>query len=349
MTDAAAPVLAGSPPPLTLDHGVYANLARFVTGDARGHVESFFVKANDPVAPRAIWLRFTCRSPVHHPEAAVAETWAIWFDATGERPKVSAVKQTFPAAGARFARERFSVRISGCLLEDDRTDGVCSNDGHAIGWDLRFTTDRAPFLPLPYEAMYTGPFPRSKTTTPHPASLFSGKVRVDGETVRLVHWPGCQGHNWGRSHAASHAWLQCCAFKDAPGSWFEAIAGRVRVAGFTTPMLTLARLVHDGRTYDFTRLQDLRQEVRADGTRFFYQARRGEVALRAEFDAPLDTFAALGYEDPDGSRPTVANSMLASGRVQVKGPDGKATLVAERTACFERLDRTDALGIKPLL
>src|SRR5205823_5286703 len=63
-----------------------------------GHVESWFVRANDPAASRALWLKMTILAPLHGP--AVAETWFIWFD--GERGATLAHKDTVPIAGASF-------------------------------------------------------------------------------------------------------------------------------------------------------------------------------------------------------------------------------------------------------
>ena len=58
--------------PLLLDQGVKDNLVRWTRGRA-GHVESFFLKANHPSRPLAIWLKFTIFSPKGNPDDAVAE------------------------------------------------------------------------------------------------------------------------------------------------------------------------------------------------------------------------------------------------------------------------------------
>ena len=47
----------------------------------RGHVESFFLKANAPNQPnRAFWLKFTLLIPESPDEQALAEVWAVCFD-----------------------------------------------------------------------------------------------------------------------------------------------------------------------------------------------------------------------------------------------------------------------------
>jgi len=57
-----------------------ANWARYQPGQAAGHYESFFQRANHPTRPMAFWIRYTIFSPQNHPENAVGELWAIYFD-----------------------------------------------------------------------------------------------------------------------------------------------------------------------------------------------------------------------------------------------------------------------------
>ncbi|MDB4933724.1 MAG: hypothetical protein JWP87_696, partial [Labilithrix sp.] len=72
-----------------------------------GHVESWFLKANEPGGRRAIWVKNTvfAREPGKGKRAAVvppmAEAWAIAFDR--ERGHV-ATKTSVPLDAARFAR-----------------------------------------------------------------------------------------------------------------------------------------------------------------------------------------------------------------------------------------------------
>src|SRR5262245_21512279 len=63
----------------------------------RGHVESWFVKANDPAGERALWLKWTIFAPKREPKRAIAEAWAVAFVRKGEHV---AVKSTVPFARA---------------------------------------------------------------------------------------------------------------------------------------------------------------------------------------------------------------------------------------------------------
>ena len=64
----------------------------------RGHVESWFLRANDPKSKRALWLKLTLFAPFEGP--TVAETWFIWFD--GERNQALAHRGTHPLGEAQI-------------------------------------------------------------------------------------------------------------------------------------------------------------------------------------------------------------------------------------------------------
>src|SRR5678816_803493 len=86
-------------------------------GGTPGHVESWFIRANDPKSPRALWLKMTILAPLNGP--AVAETWLVWFD--GVRKQTLAKKETVPFSEASFngsiqvAKCRFDLESSGSL------------------------------------------------------------------------------------------------------------------------------------------------------------------------------------------------------------------------------------------
>jgi len=92
-----------------------SNAVRWQPDDRRGHVESFFVKANAPGEGRAIWLRFTLLAPRALPEAARAEAWAMAFDRRAGAPR--AWKATTPAGAAVIAPEQLGFALPGCELE----------------------------------------------------------------------------------------------------------------------------------------------------------------------------------------------------------------------------------------
>jgi hypothetical protein len=66
---------------------------------ARGHVESYFLRANDPARPRALWLKATILAPLQG--EPVAETWLI---ADGERQRPLPKLHPLPSRAGRRAR-----------------------------------------------------------------------------------------------------------------------------------------------------------------------------------------------------------------------------------------------------
>ena len=122
-----------------------ANWARYQPGQAAGHYESFIQRANHPSRPLAFWIRYTLFSPAGHPEAALGELWAVFFD--GENGRHVVVKQEAPIAGCTFERECFGVQITdedlaqGAHLGPGALQGQASAASHEIAWDLSYTGD----------------------------------------------------------------------------------------------------------------------------------------------------------------------------------------------------------------
>ena len=86
---------------------------RFDPRQGRGHLESYFVKANDPRGERALWLRWTIYASDRSPDRALAEVWGIAFGAKGGHV---AVKSTVPFAEGQFARDGLAIEVDGCAL-----------------------------------------------------------------------------------------------------------------------------------------------------------------------------------------------------------------------------------------
>src|SRR5437762_2749454 len=107
------------------------NLCRH-RADGGGHVESYFLKGNDPDGDVAFWVKYTILEPRGAPERAVAETWAIVFEGPGRHV---AVKDTAPLAQASFGRDRFEVRTPSGALGPGQTTGAVAG---RVRWDLRF-------------------------------------------------------------------------------------------------------------------------------------------------------------------------------------------------------------------
>ena len=87
----------------------------------RGHVEGWFLKANDPLSRRAIWLKWTVWASEKDPRAAVAEVWAVAF---GSRAGHVAAKSGAPFVGSSFDSDGVGVTVDGCTLTSKRRAGA---------------------------------------------------------------------------------------------------------------------------------------------------------------------------------------------------------------------------------
>ncbi len=300
------------------------NLLRFEPGQGRGHVESYFLRANHPSKRLAIWLKATVFQPLAG--APKAELWGIVFD--GERSRVWAHKQSVPYSTAHFGGPGRRLEVAGarfCLDHGGESVGeLAQADGDALAWDLRWRAAGGPLgdplCLLPLRAMVDGPFPRSKLLTPFPLLKVQGSVRVWGEEIEVSDWIGMQGHNWGREHAWEYAWGQC-HFTDGnqdPFCSVEGFSGRIRIAGLVTPLLSGMVVRRGDREYRFDRIFDTwRQRARIDDLSWTLHMRGSGGEAWLEMKADADEMVCLGYQNPDGRLSHCLNSKLARVRLRV--------------------------------
>lgn len=313
------------------------NLPRF--RGAPGHVESYFLRANDPTRPRALWLKATILAPLDGPP--VAETWLIWFE--GDTNRTFACKQTSILVADMFRGTAggADVRIGDWALTladvGAGRGSVRSSDGEA-SFDLRWTRPEfavaAPLAPLPSRALREGPFPRFKFFTPNPWLAFAGTITVptlggaagQRESISLDGWVGMQGHNYGKEHTYEYVWGQCVfpAERGEPEAMVEGTSGRVRIGGRILPRMSLAVVRRGTREYRFDRTFDFwRQEAHVTSTRWTLRLAGPDAEMRLRMDGTARPFACLGYESPDHSMGYCFNSKLAEVLLEVQ-PRGEA-------------------------
>jgi hypothetical protein len=291
------------------------NEVRYRVG-TRGHVESYFLRANHPSQPLAIWLKATILAP--RQGDAVAELWCIVFD--GERHRVWADKVTVPVAEAVFEQ---AIELAGARFVL-RGQGEARGELGDCAFDLSWTRGDGPLgEPLrmfPYDVMYEAPLPKSKLLTPYPLLFFSGTIRCWGESIAVKEWLGMQGHNWGREHAHEYAWGQC-NFVDRDGRptcSVEAFTGRLKLGPVTTPMLSALVVRREGQEYRFDRTFDFwRQHAEIDDMswRLALHGPDGEAQLLMRAD-PRE-MACLLYRNPGGRASYCFNSKLARAELRV--------------------------------
>src|SRR5262245_51807993 len=109
------------------------NATRFDPGSPDGHVESHFLKLNEPGGERALWVKATSLQRLG--ETAVAETWAVAFDRAHGH---AAAKQVVPWASASFSRDALAIRVAEVEIGPMRTRGAVFTADTRIEWDLAF-------------------------------------------------------------------------------------------------------------------------------------------------------------------------------------------------------------------
>ena len=314
-------------------------------GQADGHYESYFVRANHPSRARAFWIRYTIFSPKGRPGDALGELWAIYFDA--ERNHHVAAKQEYRFADCDFSISSFRVRVGKATLRPDRLEGAIVGAQHSLAWDMKFEGASPPLLLLPL-ALYQGGFPAAKSVVSLPLACFNGSLTVDGEKIDIADWTGSQNHNWGSRHTDLYAWGQVAGFDNQPDSFLEVATARLRLGPFWTPPFTPLVLRHRRREYAFTRLG---QAIRAKG-RFGYfswefAGRDRDTEIAATISAPREAFVGLNYYNPPGGIKHCLNSKIARCTLHLKDRRAGTTEMLETNnrAAFEILTDDENHGV----
>jgi hypothetical protein len=279
---------------------------------AKGHYESFYLKAGDAATRTAVWLRCTVHK---RPGAApVGSLWVTLFDGDGPH-----------AAKVTLAPERLrtvacgGLRIGESAISPAGTDGTIPD---LAAWRLRFVpapgAAGAPFPYLPRPWMYTAPLPRTKALSLLPAIRVSGELTVRGRTVALDGWPGMVGHNWGAEHAARWIWLHGTAFEEQDEAWIDAIVGRIELAGRLTPWIANGCLSLDGvrhRLGGIGRTRATRIEEAPERCAFTFPG--AGVTVRGEVGAPRADIVGWIYSDPAGPQHHTAHCAVADMTLRV--------------------------------
>lgn len=321
-----------------------ANHARYVPGQTRGHYESFFQRANHPTEPLAFWIRYTLFSPAGHPERAIGELWAVFFE-RGTAHVV--VKEELPLAGCRFARDGLDVRVGDARLEPGVLRGEASSGGRRIGWDLRYRGGQEPLFDFP-PRYYDRGFPRAKALVGAPLALYSGRLEIDGRSIDVADWPGSQNHNWGSKHTDRYAWGQVAGFDDAPEAFLELATARLKVGPLWTPWLTPIVLRHAGEEHALNALHTLTGRGSFDYFDWRFRARGRGILLEGRIRAEPDDFVCLRYRDPPGGTKLCLNSKIARCDLTVARPGaGPVALHSQHRAAFEILTDDTRHGLVP--
>lgn len=334
------------------------NAVRFDPSARRDHVESYFLKANEPNGDRAVWIKATIYASASEPDRPVAEGWAIAFDRRGGTNKHVAVKHVLPFSQASFSDKHLDVHWTlpasqpdepseHLSLQPGRTSGRIVRRGDAIAWNLDLAGEARAFVPYPLESMYRGAFPKSKTLTPYPDLRMSGEVVVNGERWDIANWCGMQGHNWGRGHADLYAWCHVNTWDSDAEFIVEAMSGRVRVGPIMTPVLTVVCARFRGVDYLWNGPIEM---ARAHGDiglrRYSFTAEAKRARIEGLFEVDAGDMVGLHYPNPDGPMTYCLNSKLARAHVRLEVRGRPPVALRSRAAALEIGTRDAEHGVR---
>lgn len=332
--------------------GMDPNAVRFDPRSGRDHVESYFIKLNDPSGERALWLKATILASGRDPDGAQAEGWAIAFDRRGGRMRHDVVKHVLPIRNAAFSRQGLDIRWDIPEAGDrmrilpDRTEGSIARGDQRVTWDLRFSGELACIAPLPFEAMYAPGFPSAKLLSPHPDLRFEGEVTAFGERWLIDGWRGMQGHNWGRQHTHAYAWCHANVWEEDPAFVLEGLSASIKLGPVVTPFLTLVCVRHRGVRYDFNSVADIAR-ARAEVTprRWVFSARGRHGRIEGTVEAETEDMVGLNYQNPNGSMLYCLNSKLSRARVRFEAIGRPPLVLTSRAAALEIGTRDAGHGV----
>ena len=307
-----------------------------------GHYESWFLRANDPLAPLAFWIRYTLFIPADGRQP-LGEIWAVWFD--GKKDRVIAVKQEFHREQCFFDTTQLGVKLPVAELSGRMLRGEAEHHGHTIKWHLEHSGESAaiPFLP---DNLYDAPFPKAKSVISRPQVVYRGYLDVDGEKIAVEGWPGSENHNWGSKHTDQYAWGQVTGFDNAPDVFFEAITARVKVGPIPTPWLTIAVLRQGEKTWLFNTIpRALKAKGRYDFFSWKLETGDKDTRLCASLSAPARHFTALTYFNPPSGSKTCLNSKIASCTLTLETGGKTYNFESQHGAAFEILTSRKDHGV----
>jgi hypothetical protein len=284
--------------------------------DRAGHYESFYVKACQPGGGRGIWIRHTVhKRPGAEPNASI---WFVLFDREAGGPR--ATKVTVPDSELTAPVGSW-IRIDDAEIGPGRASGSVATDALTASWDLTFAGDAPPCKYLPSDRLYETRLPKTKFVAPFPDARFDGRLEVGGEQLEIAAWPGMIGHNWGSEHAERWVWLEGTGFADAPGTYFDAGAARIRLGPWTTPWVPSGMLVLEGEPHRLGGFGQIRAASidATPGACGFTLPGKG-ITVRGRVSAPTKDFVGWIYADPKGPEHNTINCSVSDLELTIERP-----------------------------
>jgi hypothetical protein len=291
--------------------------ARFPEVPAKsGHYESFYVKACRPGGGRGIWIRHTVhKRPGAEPNASI---WLVLFDREAGGPR--ATKVTVPASGLSAPGGSW-IRVGRAEIGPGHAAGSVATEALEASWELAFAGDAPPCRYLPSDRLYETRLPRTKFVAPFPDARFDGRLTLDGEEIEIDGWPGMIGHNWGSEHAERWVWLEGTGFADAPDTYFDAGAARIKLGPWTTPWVPSGVLRLEGEQHRLGGLGQIRSaSIEATPGTCSFVLPGKDVTVRGRVSAPTKDFVGWVYADPKGPEHNTINCSVSDLELTIERP-----------------------------
>lgn len=305
-------------------------------------VESWILKATEPGAGRALWLRFSLFQSRNGFKNA-AEIWAIWSQKSvgpGRDTRKIALKQGFELSAFKWENE--GIRIQDSVLSSSFSKGSVSSKGRSLRWNIRMLSTETTGFDSGPEILIKSGILQNRRETLAENLLLEGTVEVDGETIDLKNCTGMIAHSYGKQAPGFWAWSHCNSFNDEKGQpvdfLFEGFTARQKNMGIIPlPRLSSFYFRYQGEEFRFNTLwQSLHARSAPTATAWEFQVERGPVSFRGKLSAEHRDFAGITYEDTDGTLLYATHSCLSDLTVWVYR-EGKleATLKCQNGASFE--------------
>ena len=307
-----------------------ANITRF-DGRKEGFYEVYFIEVQDADCASGLWVRYTLHSPKRGDGPPVAELWAMYFDRE-DPTKRRALKKTVPFKEARVGTDRFSLCFADAELTQTGCRGAIGEGDDRIEWDLTWGQDKL-LIHYPFDAMYSGPFPKAKVTSPHYDMRASGFYTAGDKRWDLDAVPGQQSHIWGTQHALRWIWCHCNTFAEDETAVFEGLSAQVKVGPITAPPLTFYSLHYKGRDYIFNAPKQMARtnESRTDATEHPKASYRvckwivgggdEELRFRGEVWGDIEAYVGVRYTDPSGRKLVCSHNKVAFAKIEIMRRD----------------------------
>jgi hypothetical protein len=200
-----------------------------------------------------------------------------------------------------------------------------------------FAGEAEPCKYLPADWLYKAPVPKTKFLAPYPDARFDGRLEIEDETIELTGWPGMIGHNWGSEHAERWVWLEGTGFPDAPNTYFDAGAARIRLGSRTSPWIPSGMLVLDGEPHRLGGLGAIRSaKIEEHPTVCSFTLPGKDVVVHGRVTAPQKDFVGWVYADPKGPEHHTVNCSVADLELTVERPGlPPRQLTLDRGAAYE--------------